>query len=138
MNEPTLTPADRTFLSRRLHGFLSVAGGPTPAQPRPVWFDATAEGTIEFFTIADSPKVRRLRADPRASLVVAAPADERERWIAVTGHVTFADDGARELATRLASRYWDLEDRSADLTAMLAEDNVRVVLHPDSVSRFAF
>jgi hypothetical protein len=38
------------FLRRPLHGFLSVAAGPVPAQPRPVWFEATAEDTIQLFT----------------------------------------------------------------------------------------
>lgn len=59
---------------------LTVAG----AQPRPVWFEATADGTIHFFTPRDSPKVRRLHRAPRASLVVIAPAGERERWVSIT------------------------------------------------------
>ena len=41
-----LTDADADFLRRPLHGFLSLAAGPLPPQPRPVWFEATAEGTI--------------------------------------------------------------------------------------------
>jgi hypothetical protein len=49
----SLTAQDRDFLRRPLHGFLSVAGGPDPAQPRPVWFEATAEGTIQLFTGPD-------------------------------------------------------------------------------------
>src|SRR5437763_736756 len=108
-----LTTHDLEFLRRPLHGFLTVAGG----GPRPVWFEATTEGTIELFTPPDSPKVRRLRRDPRASIVVAAPVGERERWISVTGRTTVAPEGAHELAARLAGRYWDLEDpvRAGDL-----------------------
>lgn len=133
-----LTADDLEFLARPLHGFLTVAGSPQPAQPRPVWFEATADGTIQLFTASDSVKLRWLRRDPRVSIVVAAPVGERERWVSVTGRATVEDDGARELAERLAARYWDLEERADDLATMLADEYVRVVLHPERVRRFAF
>jgi hypothetical protein len=49
-------------------------------------------------------------------------------------------DGAHDLASRLAARYWDLDDpaRAADLAAILADEQVRVVLHPEAVRRFTF
>ncbi|SFJ66038.1 Pyridoxamine 5'-phosphate oxidase [Amycolatopsis sacchari] len=135
-----LTPDDLEFLRRPLHGFLSVAAGPVPPQPRPVWFEAPEDGTIQLFSEADALKVRRLRRDPRASLVVAAPVGERERWVAVTGRVTVEPDGAHELAARLAARYWDLEDprRAEDLAGILATAQVRLVIHPETVSRYAY
>jgi hypothetical protein len=141
MSSPDLlTAEDLAFLARPLHGFLSVAAGPLPPQPRPVWFEATAEGTVQLFTGPETLKVRRLRRDPRASIVVAAPVTERERWVAVTGSTTIETDGAHDLAARLAARYWDLDDpvRAADLAALLDEDYVRVVLHPESVRRLSF
>lgn len=135
----TLTAEDLAFLARPLHGFLTVAAGPQPPQPRPVWFEATADGTLQLFTAPDSVKVRRLRRDPRASIVVAAPVDERERWVSVAGRTTIETDGAHDLASRLAARYWDLDDpvRADELAAMLAVDLYRVVLHPEAVRRFA-
>ncbi|VTR75384.1 pyridoxamine 5'-phosphate oxidase family protein [Cellulomonas hominis] len=139
-DDRTLTADDLEFLRRPLHGFLSVAAGPTPPQPRPVWFEATDEGTLQLFTGPDALKVRRLAQDPRASLVVAAPVGERERWVAVAGRVTVEPDGAHDLASRLAARYWDLDDpaRAADLAGILAEDQVRLVIHPESVRRYAY
>jgi general stress protein 26 len=136
----TLTADDLKFLERPLHGFLTVAQGPQPPQPRPVWFEATADGTIQFFTAPDSLKIRRLRRDPRASIVVAAPVGERERWVSVAGRTTVETDGAHDLCSRLAARYWDLDDpvRAADLTAILADDQVRVVIHPEAVHRYAY
>jgi nitroimidazol reductase NimA-like FMN-containing flavoprotein (pyridoxamine 5'-phosphate oxidase superfamily) len=136
----TLTADDLEFLGRPLHGFLTVAQGPQPPQPRPVWFEATAEGTIQLFTAPDSLKVRRLRRDPRASIVVAAPVGERERWVSVAGRTTVETDGAHDLCSRLAARYWDLDDpvRAADLAAILADDQVRVVIHPEAVHRYAY
>ncbi|MEA5366812.1 pyridoxamine 5'-phosphate oxidase family protein [Amycolatopsis sp., V23-08] len=132
----SLTADDLEFLRRPLHGFLTVAG----AQPRPVWFEATADGTIQLFTAPDSLKVRRLRRDPRASLVVAAPVGERERWVSVAGRATVEPGGAHDLSRRLAARYWDLTDadRAADLAGILAEDQVRLVLHPETVHRYTF
>ena len=134
----SLTAEDLEFLRRPLHGFLSVAAGPLPPQPRPVWFEATAEGTIQSVTGPDSVRVRRLRRDPRASIVVAAPIGERERWVSAAGHTTVELDGAHDLCTRLAARYWDLDDptRAADLAEMLTADWVRVVIHAETVSRY--
>ena len=133
-----LTAEDRDFLRRPLHGFLSVAGGPDPPQPRPVWFEATAEGTIQLFTGPDTLKVRRLRRDPRASIIVAAPVGERERWVSVAGRTTIEHDGAHDLVARLFARYWDLDDpaRADELADMLTADWVRVVIHPEAVSRY--
>lgn len=136
-----LTAEDLEFLGRPLHGFLTVAGAtPQPPQPRPVWFEATPDGTIQLFTAPDSLKVRRLRRDPRASIVVAAPVGERERWVSVTGRTAVETGGTHDLCSRLAARYWDLDDpsRAEDLAAILAEDQVRVVLHPEAVHRFTY
>ena len=138
-DDTSMTAEDHDFLRRPLHGFLSVAGGPQPPQPRPVWFEATADGTIQLFTGPDTVKVRRLRHDPRASIVVAAPVGERERWVSITGRATMVPDGAHDLVARLAARYWDLADpaRADELAGMLAADWLRVVLHPESVSRYS-
>ncbi|MET8900939.1 MULTISPECIES: pyridoxamine 5'-phosphate oxidase family protein [unclassified Streptomyces] len=133
-----LTPEDLDFLRRPLYGFLTVAAGPVPPQPRPVWFEATDEGTVQLFTGPETVKVRRLRRDPRASLLVASPVGERERWVSVAGRTTLETGGAHELAARLAARYWDLGDpgRAEDLAGMLAVEQVRLVIHPEKVSRF--
>jgi general stress protein 26 len=135
----SLTTEDLEFLRRPLHGFLTVAGGPQPPQPRPVWFEATVEGDIQLFTGPDSLKVRRLHRDPRASIVVAAPTGERERWISVAGRTTIESDGAHELCSRLAARYWDLGNpaRAAGLAEILAAEQVRVVIRPETVRRYA-
>jgi general stress protein 26 len=136
----SLTAQDLEFLRRPLHGFLSVAEGPIPPQPRPVWFEATTEGTIQLFTGPDTLKIRRLRRDPRASIVVDAPVGERERWVSVAGRTTVEHDGAHDLAARLAARYWDLDDpdRANDLAEILAAEQVRLVIHPETVSRYVY
>ncbi|WNG88577.1 pyridoxamine 5'-phosphate oxidase family protein [Mycobacterium sp. ITM-2016-00317] len=138
MSTETLTAEDISFLARPLYGLFTAAGGPQPPQPRPVWFEVTADGAVQLFTGPDTVKVRRLRRDPRASLVVTAPVGERERWVSVAGPVTIVPDGADALVERLAARYWDPTDpvRADDLTAMRAEQWVRVVIRPDAVMRY--
>lgn len=138
MSTAALTAEDLEFLRRPLYGFLSVAAGPTPPQPRPVWFEATDEGTLQLFTGPGTAKIRHLRHDPHATIVVAAPVGERERWVSVTGRTTVDAEGAHELAARLAARYWDLDDpgRAGDLADILAEDQVRLVIHPQKVSQY--
>jgi hypothetical protein len=59
----SLNAEDLEFLRRPLYAFLTVAAGPTPPQSRPVWFEATAEGTMQLFTGPDTLKVRRLARD---------------------------------------------------------------------------
>ncbi|MGW4729025.1 pyridoxamine 5'-phosphate oxidase family protein [Streptomyces shenzhenensis] len=138
MTDDLLTAEDLGFLRRPLYGFLSVAAGPLPPEPRPVWFEATDAGTIQLFTGPDTVKVRRLRRDPRASIVVAAPVGERERWLSVAGRTTVEPDGAHDLCARLAARYWNLDDpaRAGELAGMLAADQVRLVIHPETVRRY--
>ncbi|OLT05530.1 pyridoxamine 5'-phosphate oxidase [Pseudonocardia sp. CNS-004] len=136
----TLTAEDVEFLRRPLHGFLTMAAGPTPPQPRPVWFEVTDEGTVQLFTGPGTAKIRRLRRDPRASLVVAAPVGEQERWVSVAGPATVEPDGGHDLAARLAARYWDLDDpaRADDLAGIMADEYVRLVIRPETVNRLTF
>jgi pyridoxine/pyridoxamine 5'-phosphate oxidase len=132
-----LTSEDRELLRRPLHGYLTVApaAGKRPVT-RPVWFGVGDDGA-EVFSLASSPKVRRLQKDPWASLVVATPEGEQERWVAVAGEVSVHTEGAAELARELGATYWDLSDpEKADaLAAMVAEPLVRLVIRPDDVRR---
>ncbi|WP_328606759.1 pyridoxamine 5'-phosphate oxidase family protein [Amycolatopsis sp. NBC_00345] len=138
MTTDSLTTEDLEFLRRPLHGFLTVAAGPLPPQPRPVWFEATDEGTIQLFTEPDALKVRRVARDPRASIVVAAPVGEREHWLSIAGHATVEPDGGHDLAARLAARYWDLDDpaRAGALAEILATEQVRLVIRAEAVRRY--
>ncbi|UXA18094.1 pyridoxamine 5'-phosphate oxidase family protein [Mycobacterium sp. SMC-4] len=134
-----LTDDDLEFLRRPLYGFLSTAAGPRPPQPRPVWYEVTESGDIQLFSGPDTLRVRRVRRDPRASLVVTAPVGERERWVEVAGTATVAADDAPAVVKRLAARYWDLRDptRAGDLADLLRQQWVRIIIHPETVRREA-
>lgn len=107
---PFDTDAERdAFLARpRLGMLLTNRAGGAPIGI-PVWFDWTGE-TVGMFAGRSSPKVGRLQRDPRASLLVANDVGEPEAWVAFDGSVAIEDPGGVDLATRLAARYWDLND----------------------------
>lgn len=131
---------DLALLARPLYAFLTVAPRSDRwPSPRPLWYELTADHELHMFSLPDAPKVDVLREHPRASVVVAAPVGEPEHWVAVEGSVTVHEDGANELAARLAERYWTWHDPIHD--TLLAEwataDLVRIVVHPEKVNRYA-
>ncbi|WP_232664378.1 pyridoxamine 5'-phosphate oxidase family protein [Pseudonocardia sp. TRM90224] len=140
MASTSLTDADLRFLAGPRLGFLTVAPRSETAwpAPRPVWFEAADDGTIQLFSSAESPKVRAVEAEPRASLVAANAVGEPENWVAVVGTATVHTDGASELAARLGARYWDLDDpaQAANLKGMVESDLVRIVIEPERVTRY--
>jgi len=136
-----LTPQDREFLRRPLHGLVTAAAGSVPPQPRPVWFELADDDTVVIFSAPDSARVRHLQQDPRASVVVVAPVGEPEHWVAVSGPVTLSGAGdERDLVTRLGARYYDLgdADRAAAVESMAAQEWVRIVIHPEKVRRVTY
>jgi hypothetical protein len=96
----SLTAQGLEFLQRPLHGFLLVAAGPLPPQLRPGWFEATTDGKLQTFTGPGTLEGEAIA--PPASLVVAAPAGDRERWISVAGLTAVESGGAHELCARIA------------------------------------
>jgi PPOX class probable F420-dependent enzyme len=99
------------FLSETRLGMLATldqSGAPVVV---PVWFEWDG-ARARVFSGGDTGKVRRLRADARASLLVANQLGEQERWVAIDGTIEVLAEGGIELAERLARRYWDLTDES--------------------------
>jgi len=135
-----LTDGDRDFLARPRLGLLTVAAAKPSGWPatRPVWFEYTDDGTVQLFSEAESPKVRRIQETPRASLLVANEVGEPENWIVFLGPAEIKPDGVVELARRLARRYWDLTDpeQAAALEGMLSGELVRIVIEPEKVTRY--
>lgn len=99
---------DQFLATPRLAVLLTNRQGGTPMGV-PVWFDWDGE-VVRMFAGDYTPKVRRLRRDPKASVLVTNRIDESERWVAFDGRVSISDTGGFELAERLAPRYWDLKD----------------------------
>jgi PPOX class probable F420-dependent enzyme len=82
---------------------LKADGSPTIV---PVWFEW--DGAVaRVFTSPDSPKVGRIRRDPRVALSVEEGVGARERWVTIEGTATLAQEGGLALARRLIERYYD-------------------------------
>lgn len=97
------------FLAETRIGILSTAGEDGWPISVPVWFEWDGSHA-RVFTNAGSPKVGRLERDPRVSLLVVNNVGEQEYWVAIDGEVEVREEGAAELAKRLADRYWDMTD----------------------------
>ena len=116
MPAPLHDPAQRdVFLADpRLAILITRDGAPLGV---PVWFE-WSDGVVRMFAAATSPKVKRLQRDASASVLVTNRVGEPEGWVAFDGKVEVGEhQGAIELATRLAERYWDLDE--PDKRAML-------------------
>lgn len=98
-----------SFLAVPRYGILSGLRADGSPIAVPLWFDWDGQ-TIRMFTSVLSPKVGRLQADPRSSLLVVNDLSEREAWVAFDGRVSILEEGGFDLAERLAARYWDLSD----------------------------
>ena len=113
--------AREAFLSRPRIGVLSTLTEDGAPLAIPIWF-AWDGHRVLMFTGESSPKIRRLRKDSRATLLVAAEVGEKEEWVAMDGQVAIHAHGAMELAARLAARYWDLKDPDHAATVQLWRD----------------
>ena len=117
------------LLERPRLGILVANRANGSALGPPVWFDWDGT-TLRVIASRESHKVRRLRQDPRASLLVTNDVGEPEAWLAFDGELKLADEGGGDLALQLAERYWDLEDpdRAAEFAAWKAHPEIFVLL----------
>ena len=71
----------------------------------PLWYDWDGQ-RLRMFSMSGTGKLRRLARDPRACVSVADPVGVLEAWVTVEGSVEMKQEGGRELALRLAERYY--------------------------------
>ena len=117
------------LLERPRIGILVANRANGSALGLPVWFDWDGT-TLRLIASRESHKARRLRQDPRASLLVTNDVGEPEAWLAFDGELKLADEGGGDLALQLAERYWDLDDpdRAAEFAVWKAHPEI-FVLH---------
>ena len=104
----------------------------------PLWF-AWDGSAVEMFSARSAPKVKPLRHDTRASLLVANHPDESARWVLFEGSVAI-DDSGLPAATRLFDRYHTnapANQRAGTLKAFAAADIVRLLLVPTRIVSYA-
>ena len=119
------TPPDEVrdaFLAGTRIGILTTLDNSGWPISVPVWFEWDGSHA-RVFTSASSPKVGRLKEDSRASLLVVNNVGEPEYWVAIDGEAEIREEGAADLAARLAGRYWDMSDEEHRKTVdMWVED----------------
>jgi len=86
----------------------------------PVWHRWHAGG-FEFWIGADDVKVRHLRRDPRASVVVAE-SQLPYRGVEVRGEAAFVEDAVEGSAIEIASRYVGAEVAAAYVRSLTGND----------------
>ena len=107
---------------------LQADGSPTVV---PVWFEWDGT-TAAVFTSRTSPKIGRMRADPRVALSVEEPVGVSEAWVTIEGTVAIEERGGIELARRLAERYYAPEKFAAVMPGweQMADDWVVLRITP--------
>ena len=119
MPSPFATDAERdAFLADPRQAILITHRKDKGPMGVPVWFDWTGDKVL-MFADKTTAKVRRLKNDPRASVLVTNHLGEPERWVAFDGRVSISENGGIDLANRLADRYWDLNDPDRKATLEL-------------------
>ena len=139
MKEMTAEQRDNFLKDTRLGVLTSSSSSGQPISV-PVWYDWDGE-TVRMFTSKAAAKVKRFRTNPSASLLAINHIDEAEAWVALDGTIEIKSDGGIELATELASRYWDLSDENhmASLNSwkQAADAFCLLELHPMKIRTYA-
>ncbi len=114
---------------------LNSDGSPTGVA---IWFEWDGQ-RARAFTRWDSPKVRRILADPRVSLTVAEPTGVTEAWVTIEGTARVVEAGGMDLARRLAPRYYPAEKAAREVTRWeaMADQWVVVEITPRRIRSLA-
>lgn len=83
--------------------FVSTIGPKGEPQTTPIWF-LWRDGAVRFSLVDGRQKLRNLRRDPRASLVIVDPADPT-RYVELRGTVALVDDPDLALERAVAVKY---------------------------------
>lgn len=101
----------------------------------PVWHE-WRDGGFNVWTGANDVKARHLRRDPRASILVAE-SEQPMRGVEVRGVARILENGAKETAVRIASRYIGQEKGEAYVRSA-GGDDVIVRLEPGDLRAWDF
>ena len=111
-----MTDAERdAFLRTPRLGILTTLADDGAPVSVPVWFEWDGNH-VRLFSSVTAGKVKRIKRDPRVTLLAANAVGEPEAWVAFDGSATISRDGAFALAERLAHRYWDMTSREKQAT----------------------
>jgi PPOX class probable F420-dependent enzyme len=128
------------FLAKTRYGYLTTLRRDGSPLTVPVWFEWDG-AVVRIFTGKASTKVKRIRRDPRVTLLVTNRLAEKEAWVAFDGPATIELEGGFELAERLAHRYWDMSDAEHKETVAgwraKADSLCVIALRPERIRTYA-
>jgi PPOX class probable F420-dependent enzyme len=101
-----MTDAQRDeFLADRRYAILTTLRADGTPVSVPVWYEWD-RSTLRMFCHQASGKMRRLKQDARASVLVVNHPDEPENWVAFDGRISIHQEGGLELAERVFDLYY--------------------------------
>ena len=108
------------FLDEALVAVLATLRADGSVLLSPIWHE-WRDGGFNLWVGAENVKVRHLRRDPRATIVVAESVPPL-RGVELRGTARFIDEGVTEIARRIAARYVGEEDAAVDTEALRGAD----------------
>lgn len=128
-----LTDELRGFLAERRYAVLATHDADGRIHSTPIWFLFDDDHFL-FESFSGSRKVKNLRRDASASVVVDVREPGTERWVSASGMVEILDgDEAREINARIRCRYLTpeaLADERIEPVFAMADD-ITLRLTPD-------
>jgi PPOX class probable F420-dependent enzyme len=131
-----MTDAERdAFLTESRYGILTTLRANGAPVSLPVWYEWDG-ATLRMFCHKASGKMRRLKHDARASVLVVNDPNEPENWVGFDGSITVREEGGLEMAERVLDSCYPPGDerRSALESWRKMKDEWRLLeLKPDSI-----
>jgi len=97
------------FLTERRYGILTTLRRNGAPVSLPVWYEWDG-ATLRMFCHEASGKLKRLKNDARATVLVVNNPDEVENWVSFDGRIAIRNEGGLELAERVFDRYYPVGD----------------------------
>ena len=121
------------YLKATRIGMLGTINADGSPNLMPLWYDWDGQ-KLRMFSDPKTAKIRRLRRDPRAAVLVAEEVGVPELWVSVEGTVELSEEGAKELMAKLAERYYEAEKAAAFIKeSSQAESLVLLTLTPSKI-----
>ena len=128
------------FLAKTRYGNLTMLRSDGSPISVPVWFEWDGH-TVSIFTESKASKVKRIKHDPRVTLLITNELSEHEAWLSFDGSASIRKEGGFELAERLAGKYWDLSDPERKQTLeswrSTADDFYLIEFVPDRIRSYS-
>ena len=127
-----LTDELRRLLGERRYAVLATHDPDGAIHLTPIWF-LFDDGCFYFESFSGSRKIKNLRRDPSAAVVVDAREAGRERWVSAAGRVDIlTGTEAQDVNARIRQRYLtqDALDDSRIEPVFAAADDVTIRLIP--------